>query len=111
MKHEQEQFMNLKILPGALGKVETSWLLGFSEKEVAILVAKGHLKPLGRPSPNAPKYFSSAEVERFKRDPEWLGRAREFIQAFWRKKNERQRQRKGGGLKPLRKQLEASAHA
>jgi hypothetical protein len=38
-------------------------LLGFSEHDIAILVGHGHLKPLGTPAKNAPKFFAAEKEE------------------------------------------------
>jgi hypothetical protein len=45
------------------------------------------LTPLGRPAPNAPKYFAAVEVAERASNPEWLSIATKEIAKHWRKKN------------------------
>lgn len=83
---DQELFM-VRRLPGRLTAAQASLLLGFSDQEVSILVRHGLLRPLGRPAPNGHKYFSSAEIEKFSRDREFLDRASRIIVKSVREKN------------------------
>lgn len=57
MNQEMERFLNLVNLPARLTAEQAAGLLGFSPHEIPVLMAKGVLKPLGHPAPNAPKYF------------------------------------------------------
>lgn len=75
--------------PARLGIEATAYKLGFQEHDIATLIRKGLLQPLGKPQPNAPKFFARCEVERRAADPQWLSKATEMISRHWRAKNER----------------------
>ena len=47
-------------------------LLNCTTDDVAILVSAGKLRPLGRPNPNAVKFFSAVELIALLADREWL---------------------------------------
>lgn len=88
--HNQNEvlaILNSRRLPGRLNTTETSVLLGFQEHDIPVLVANRLLVPLGKPAPNAPKYFASAQVANLADDAEWLGKATRAVAAHWQKKN------------------------
>jgi hypothetical protein len=89
MNPDKERFLNQKIHSERLTAEETAWLLGFSAHEIPILVAKGLLKPLGHPAPNAPKFFLTATLKDLERDEKWHGKAADTVQEYWRNKNSR----------------------
>jgi hypothetical protein len=66
-------------------------LLNCSTDDVAILVSAGKLRPLGRPNPNAVKFFSAVELVTLLVDREWLDDATKTIGQFWRRKNARRK--------------------
>ena len=68
---------------------QTAWYLGCNTDSVTVLTAAGLLKPLGRPKPNASKFFALAELEVLRADTKWLARATEAIQNWHRNKNDR----------------------
>jgi hypothetical protein len=47
----------------------------------------GKLHTLGKPRPNAVKFFSSIELITLLADPDWLDEATKTIGQFWRRKN------------------------
>ena len=65
-------------------------LLGFSESDIPILIAGGLLKPLGKPAPNAPKFFARVEIERCAENVDWLNQATRCVAQYRRRKRERQ---------------------
>lgn len=89
MKQEKEQFLNLANFPARVSAEQAGWILGFSDKEIPILVAEGILKPLGRPARNGPKYFATAEMEELRRDRKWLVKASDAIVGYWLNRNSR----------------------
>jgi hypothetical protein len=89
MKQEKEQFLNLANFPARVTAEQAGWILGFSDKEIPILVAEGILKPLGRPARNGPKYFATAELEELRRDRKWLVKASDAIVGYWVNRNSR----------------------
>ena len=58
-------------------------------EDVAILVSAGKLRALGRPRPNAVKFFSAVELFALLADREWLDEATKTIGNFWKRKNAR----------------------
>ena len=78
-----------KDLPARLLSVQVAKLLNCSAEDVAILVSAGKLRALGRPKPNAVKFFSSIELIILLADREWLDDATKTIGQFWRRKNAR----------------------
>ena len=93
-----EQFLNLMMAPARLTVEEAAWLLGFSPHEIPILVAKGLLKPLGRPPANGPKYFATTTVAELRKNAKWLTRASDVIVEHWRFKNTRKNE---AGPRPM----------
>jgi hypothetical protein len=64
-------------------------LLGFQEHDIAPLVAAKLLTSLGKPAPNAPKYFTTVEVLSHAENREWLSHATRTIARHWIPKNSR----------------------
>ena len=89
MNSAQEQFLNLKTLPARIKVEEAAWYLGFAPHEITILMAEGHLKPLGRPPTTGVKYFSAVAVEELRRDQKWLARASDCVVQYWKDRNEK----------------------
>src|ERR1700710_1173289 len=80
-----------KDLPARLLAAQVAKLLNCSTEDVGILVTSGKLKPLGRPNPNAVKFFSAVELMKLLADREWLDEATKTIGQFWKRKNTRRR--------------------
>ena len=78
-----------KDLPARLLSAQMAKLLNCSTDDVAILVSAGKLQALGKPKPNAVKYFSSIELITLLADREWLDDATKTIGQYWRRKNAR----------------------
>jgi hypothetical protein len=51
-----------KDLPARLLAAQVAKLLNCTTEDVALQVAAGKLRPLGRPNPNAVKFFSAVEI-------------------------------------------------
>ena len=81
--------LNSRRLPGRLNTTQTSVLLGFQEHDIAPLVAARLLLPLGKPAPNAPKYFAATIIKGLAGDADWLAKATRAMSAYWQKKNSR----------------------
>ena len=77
-------------LPARLEAKEIAVLLGFSESDIPILMAGGLLKPLGRPAPNAPKFFARVEIEHCAENVDWLNQATRCVAQYWKRKRDRQ---------------------
>ena len=78
-----------KDLPARLLAAQVAKLLNCTTEDVAVLVSAGKLRPLGRPNPNAVKFFSAVELIALLADREWLDEATKTIGQFWRQKNAR----------------------
>jgi hypothetical protein len=87
--HEKFAVLQCRRLPGRLNTSETALLLGFHEHDIAVLVAAKLLVPLGKPAPNAPKYFAAVEVLFRAENPEWLSDATKTLAKHWTVKNQR----------------------
>jgi hypothetical protein len=78
-----------KDLPARLLAAQVAKLLNCSTDDVGILVSAGKLRPLGRPNPNAVKFFNAVELIALLADPDWLDDATKTIGQFWKRKNAR----------------------
>jgi|ERR1039458_8260631 hypothetical protein len=76
-----------KDLPARLLAAQVAKLMNCTPEDVAILVSAGKLRPLGRPNPNAVKFFSAVELMALLADREWLDEATKTIGQFWKRKN------------------------
>ena len=83
--------LNCRRLPARLNTTEAAVVLGFQEHDIAPLMAAKLLVPLGRPAPNAPKYFASVEILRLADDPDWLSNATKALSRHWTAKNTRKK--------------------
>ena len=89
MSPEQRDFLNLRTFPARLSVEQAAYLLNLAEHEVPLFVAKGFLRPLGKPQPNSTKWYALTEVMRLHRDEKLLARATDAVRAHWRMKNQR----------------------
>ena len=78
-----------KNIPARLLAGDVAKLLNCSTEDVAILVSAGKLRALGKPRPNAVKFFSSVELIGLLAEPHWLDEATKKIMQRWRRKNAR----------------------
>jgi hypothetical protein len=92
--------MNCRRLPARLSTGEASAILGFQEHDIAPLMAAKLLTPLGKPAPNAPKYFASVDILAAAGDREWLSQATRALAKYWQGKNARKKA-DGGRLAPF----------
>ena len=74
-------------MPGRIGTGVTAALLGFEPHDIAVLILAKLLTPLGKPSPNAPKYFASVTISAMAQDAAWLSRATRTLTDHWRERN------------------------
>jgi len=79
--------LNCHRLPARLNTSEVAVLLGFQEHDIAPLVAAKLLTPLGKPAPNAPKYFAATEVLACAENRDWLSSATKALARHWGNKN------------------------
>lgn len=76
-------------IPARLKAEEAGAVLGFEAHDIPILVSNKLLKPLGKPVPNATKYFAAVEIIELAEDPNWLNKATQTIYNYWAGKNGR----------------------
>jgi len=85
---EKIAILNCQRLPARLNTSETALLLGFQEHDIAPLIAAKLLVPLGKPAPNAPKFFAAVEIVERAANADWLSNATKAIAKHWRRKNQ-----------------------
>lgn len=79
--------LNCQHFPARLNTTETAVLLGFQEHDIPVLVTAKLLSPLGKPAPNAPKYFATVDIQECARNREWLDQATKMLAKHWHRKN------------------------
>jgi hypothetical protein len=85
---EKFALLNCRRLPGRVNTSEAKLLLGFQEHDIAPLVAAKLVVPLGKPAPNAPKYFAAMDIADRASDSNWLsGATKELAKHWFRKKS------------------------
>jgi hypothetical protein len=89
MNPEREQFLSLATKPARLTVEEAAWYLGFNPAEVALLIARGVLKPIGHPPRSGRKWLALAELERHRNDAAWLSKASDAIVKYHQRRNSR----------------------
>jgi hypothetical protein len=82
---------NSRSFRGGVESREAAVLLGFQEHDVAPLITAKLLTPLGKPAPNAPKYFATVDVLAAAQDRDWLCQATRALARYWRIKNSRKK--------------------
>src|SRR2546430_7771410 len=87
----QEKFalLNCRRLPGRLNTSEAALLLGFQEHDIALLVTAKLLVPLGKPAPNALKYFATVQIAERASDSAGLSIATKQLAKHWLRQNRR----------------------
>ena len=75
------------MLPARMDVKLTAEILGFQEHDIPVLVSLGQLEPLGKPMPNARKYFARVHVLEVADNPAWLSKATKLISQHWQVKN------------------------
>jgi hypothetical protein len=84
-----QDFLKMPRLPGRINAEQTAALLGFQIHDIPVLVRAKLIQPLGNPTPAAPKWFSSAEIEILRQDPKFLATATKTVSSRWQKRNKR----------------------
>ena len=74
-------------LPARMDAKLTADILGFQEHDIPVLVNLGQLEPLGKPMPNARKYFARIQIMEVADDTSWLSKATKLIYQHWQGKN------------------------
>ena len=85
----QQTILNSYRLPARLDTDHVAALLGFAQHDIQILTREKLLQPLGKPAPNAPKWFAACAVEQLRVDSKWLNTATRAVSMYWKNKRER----------------------
>ena len=97
MDEDQHRFLALLgQLPARLTSEQAAWVLNCQPHDIPILVNARLIKPLGHPPQNGIKYFATAELEKLRRNTQWLSRATDAVRRHWERKNARRRKRHNG---------------
>ena len=83
---EKFALLNWRRLPGRVNTSEAAMLLVFQEHDIALLVAAKLLVPLGKPAPNAPKYFAAMDIADRASDSNSLSGATKELATHWFRK-------------------------
>lgn len=86
-KEDISGFDYTKEMPARMDARLTADVLGFQEHDIPVLVNSGQLEPLGKPMPNARKYFARVHVAEVASDPKWLSKSTAIIYQHWKNKN------------------------
>ena len=88
---ERQATMNGRLRPACVSMEEAADIFGWPNYYLPFLVRAGHLKPLGKPAPNARKWFATVEIERISCDREWLDKAVRIVEKQIQEMNKKQR--------------------
>ena len=77
--------------PACVDAEAAARFLGWPPYFMPLLARAGHLKPLGKPAPNARKWYAMVELERVNRDPAWLDKAIRIVERHVQESNRKQR--------------------
>lgn len=86
-KHHQWVVSGELTMPARLDVKQTAAILGFQEHDIPVLASLGQLEPLGKPMPNARKYFARVQIMEVADNPTWLSKATKLISQHWVEKN------------------------
>jgi len=75
-------------MPARLDVARTAAALGFAEHDFPVLVRERLLLPLGKPAPNAPKFFARFVIEKLANDVGWLDKATIATARYWKRKRD-----------------------
>ena len=89
MNDELREVLNLLRLPARLDATQVATILGFADHDIVVLIGKKYLKPLGKPVPNARKYFASVDIQKLVNNRAWLDKATKAVSEHWKAKNEK----------------------
>jgi len=93
------EFLDLEHWPAAMSVEYVSYVLGWSENEVHILIRAGILPYLGSSDGSERKDIHTAELLELIADKKWMTKARNCLIAHWRQKNSSRVLRQNGSAK------------
>ncbi len=77
--------------PACVSMEVAAAIFGWPNYYLPFLVRAGHPKPLGKPAPNARKWFATVEIERMSCDPDCLDKAIRIVEKQIQEMNQKQR--------------------
>jgi hypothetical protein len=92
---KNNNFGEIETYPARMTASDAGEILGFGANEIPILVAKKMLKPLGKPVPNATKYFAAVQIKILAQNEDWLHKATQVLYDYWKDKNQRKTSKTG----------------
>ena len=108
MKEDQQRFLSLLgQLPARLTAEQAGWVLNCQPHDIPALINARLLKPLGNPSQNSTKYFSTADVLELTKDRSWLVKVSNTICQHWQHQNARKKEQNFNGAANGRASLAA----
>ncbi len=76
-------------LPARLTSEQVAEVLGYQPSDISVLIRKGHLKPLAKPTAQATKYFSKTKIIKLGIDEAWLSKTTQEIYDHWKSNNQK----------------------
>ncbi len=92
--------------PACVGVDEAAQIFGWPSYFFPVLMRTGHLKPLGKPSQNARKWFATVELLRLSQDAAWLDKAIRVVEKHVQDNNYKQRNRAGDDANASKDELQ-----
>ncbi len=84
---EAHTLLTAQRLPAQLYAKEAAFFLRISPEDLNHLAVNKLIKPVGKPTPNAPKYYLTQEVLSKSNDSEWMNKMNVFLSKHRRDKN------------------------
>ncbi|MCI0539933.1 MAG: hypothetical protein L0Z50_32405 [Verrucomicrobiales bacterium] len=81
------ELLNLRRLPAMLNAPQTAAMLNLSEHDIPVLIRADLLNPVGKPPPNAMKYFATVQIMELAGEIAQLSRIRSAVYEHWQRKN------------------------
>ena len=77
--------------PARLRAEEVAEILGFAENDIPVLARNKKLKPLGKPTQQATKYYSRDDILEKSTNLDWLQKSTQVIYDYWGANNAKKR--------------------
>jgi hypothetical protein len=77
--------------PARLRAEQVGQILGFEQHEIPVLIGKKLLTPLGKPVPNAQKFFAAETIIGLSKNTKWLEKATRALYSYWHGKNQKKK--------------------
>jgi hypothetical protein len=78
----------MKSIPARLTAEQVAHILGCQKHDIPVLARKHLLKPLGKPTQQAVKYYGAVDIEQKAGDLVWLSKATQALYDHWKHSTE-----------------------